>query len=225
MLGLRKTVRRLLSPLSSRLRLRSPLAAVLAFETSAPVSHMTIGESVLLARPRLCLFRARSHQRRLALRVMQFGMVPTTDGQTVAIEVKLDGQVIGKVPFDATGIHEMIDKLSEARETLAEKVPLRPDLGSRVDAVISPVWHVRQKNVQGGRALVIRHPASDDWLSGFPEWRLPRWLDGCSKTAGLIQPQPTNMPRRSTTRSVPLGAPWADMQPVSRFLASNFGFQ
>ena len=48
--------------------------------------------------------------------VVQFGMVPTTDGQTVAIEVKLDGQVIGKVPFDATGIHEMIDKLSEARK-------------------------------------------------------------------------------------------------------------
>jgi hypothetical protein len=98
------------------------------------------------------------------LSVMQFAMVPTTDGQTVAIEVKLDGQVIGKVPFDATGIHEMIDKLSEARETLAEKVPLRPDLGSRVDAVMNPVWHVREKNVQGGRALVIRHPGLG-WLA------------------------------------------------------------
>lgn len=82
------------------------------------------------------------------------------------VELLQDGKVMGRVKLDAADLGAIIEALSQARQSLAEEVPRELDPGTRLHAVINPVW--RAEEHPEGALLSLRHPGLG-WLHAvFP---------------------------------------------------------
>ena len=92
-----------------------------------------------------------------------------TERAKATIQIVVDGEPLAHVIFDAPELEELLASLSVIRAQMAEGVPLTIDPGSRMLALVDPVWRHPHRTSPEGKALSLRHPGLG-WLTFvFPD--------------------------------------------------------
>ncbi len=100
---------------------------------------------------------------------MQLKAFPDAQGEHVTIELWMDDKPLGHILLDGATLEDHIHKLAGHRSQLKEEVPRELDPGSRLEALVDPVWRIPGQPSEHGRVLALRHPGLG-WLSFvFPE--------------------------------------------------------
>lgn len=91
------------------------------------------------------------------------------NGQSVAVEIREDGQPLAHAIMEAPELEECIAMLSQARAMLADQVPEDLDFGTRLTALVDPRWRHPGSQPPEGKVLSLRHPGLG-WITFvFPE--------------------------------------------------------
>jgi hypothetical protein len=91
------------------------------------------------------------------------------DRHHVTLEMRQNGKPLGHVFLDSSTAETLIHNLAGCRSQLTEQVVDNLDIGSRLDAIIDPVWKTQPNRYPEGRLLALRHPGFG-WLSFlFPD--------------------------------------------------------
>jgi hypothetical protein len=88
----------------------------------------------------------------------------TDEGQTVTLEMHIDGVPKAHIVFDAAGLSDNIHMLAAARATMTEPVTPELEVGMRLEAMGDPAWKTEGRHDFGGAMLALRHPGYG-WVS------------------------------------------------------------
>lgn len=107
------------------------------------------------------------------------------DRENVYLEMRMDGVPLGHMFLTASDAENHIHGIAKHRAELVDEVSRELDPGSRIEAVVDPIWRTPKSSLdQQGVVLVLRHPGLG-WLSFlFPHNEaaaLGRWLVDHSK--------------------------------------------
>lgn len=97
----------------------------------------------------------------------------------VTIELLMNGEALGHIHLDASSAEKYIHDLALHRSALVDQVPAELDPGSRLEALVDPIWKIPDHKTPHGRVLALRHPGLG-WLSFvFPDKeavQIAEWL-------------------------------------------------
>jgi hypothetical protein len=89
----------------------------------------------------------------------------TSEGKEyVGLQLEEDDKPLGHILFDGATAEKHIHDVARHRAELAEQVTPELDPGSRLEAIIDPIWRVQGYRLTEGRLLSFRHPGLG-WLS------------------------------------------------------------
>ena len=89
---------------------------------------------------------------------------PDENRQHVTIQIEDNDKPLAHISLDAATTENHIHDLAKQRASLIEQVTPDLDPGSRIEAIVDPVWRISQNRVAQGRILCLRHPGLG-WLS------------------------------------------------------------
>jgi hypothetical protein len=84
--------------------------------------------------------------------------------ENVVIQIEEDKRALAHILLDSATTENHIHDLAKHRAALLEQVPTELDPGSRLEALIDPIWHIPNYRREQGRILALRHPGLG-WLS------------------------------------------------------------
>lgn len=94
---------------------------------------------------------------------------PDEARENVIIELWRNETPLGHIILDGASLEKYISDLAEQRAALKEQVVPDLDPGSRLTAVVDPVWRIPGCRTEFGRPMALRHPGFG-WLSFvFPD--------------------------------------------------------
>lgn len=82
----------------------------------------------------------------------------------VVVQTEEDGKPLAHVYFDGATAEQHAHNVAKWRALLKDEVARDLDPGSRLEAIVDPVWRVSGHRVPEGRILSLRHPGFG-WLS------------------------------------------------------------
>jgi hypothetical protein len=90
------------------------------------------------------------------------------DRQRATLEIHADGTPLAHAIFDPPEFEQLIETLAALRAGMVDEVPREIDPGSRLAAIVDPVWRELPDH-DDGKVLSLRHPGFG-WLTFLIPW-------------------------------------------------------
>jgi hypothetical protein len=85
-------------------------------------------------------------------------LTTTRGSQEALLHLVVNDKPLGHIYYDAAGLSALIEGLSNLRAAMADEIPRELDPGSRLPAVVDPIWRIPEQPQHGGKLLALRHP-------------------------------------------------------------------